>query len=60
MNQCPMRALAMNELTHAERISVHLEGIASPSDIALLVRRFDLSLRAANKRTSPQARAPVR
>jgi hypothetical protein len=36
-------------MTLAERFSARLEGVTSPSDIALVVRSFDLSLRAANK-----------
>ena len=35
--------------TLAERFSAYLETVTSPSDIALLVRSFELSLRAANK-----------
>jgi len=35
--------------TLAERFSAYLQTVTSPSDIALLVRSFELSLRAANK-----------
>ncbi len=35
--------------TLAQRFSAYLETVTSPSDIALLVRSFELSLRAANK-----------
>jgi len=35
--------------TFGERFSTYLEAIKNPSDIALLVRSFDLSLRAANR-----------
>ena len=40
--------------THAERFSEYLNAVTNPSDIAVLVRSFELSLRAANK--SPNAR----
>ena len=35
--------------TLADRFAEHLETVTSPSDVALLVRSFELSLRAANK-----------
>ncbi len=35
--------------TLADRFAAHLETVTSPSDVALLVRSFELSLRAANK-----------
>ena len=35
--------------TLADRFATYLQNVTSPSDIALLVRSFELSLRAANK-----------
>ncbi len=35
--------------TLADRFAAHLETVTSPSDVALLVRSFELSLRATNK-----------
>ena len=35
--------------TLAERFSAYVETVTTPSDIALLVRSFELSLRATNK-----------
>jgi hypothetical protein len=35
--------------TLAERFSAYLETVTSPSEVALLLRSFALSLRAANK-----------